>query len=131
MRTRMIVWHMLAATLGMCGAALAGVFTAIGETGGSYSLNECEKPAKPDLSFDDKLTGRARSEAYNAAVARYNLWTEASNAYVACITAEAERDLQTYYKAVTASLEAEQDSVIGEIDAEADALQARRRKGGA
>jgi len=112
------------------GAALAGVYTPIGATGGSYRFEACASPAEPDLGVDPALKGRDFVKARNAAVARYNAYVGQIDAYLACITGEAERDLLAHYAAVSAALEAEQASVIGRADALRAALAAPGRTGG-
>ena len=102
--------------LACASAGIAGTFTPVGESGGSYSFSQCERPAKPDLAIDPALKGNARTLARNEAVKKFNAYVVEANAYLECTAAEAERDMLTYQNAVTATLEAEQDAVISGVE---------------
>ena len=90
-----------------------------------YRFVKCARPAEPDMSIDPKLAGRRLMEARNARVRAYNVYIDGVNEYVECLAAEARADLEAYYGAVTAALDAEQQA----ISARADAL--RPGRGGA
>lgn len=129
MRIRSILAALPLAAAG-AGAAFAGVYTPIGATGGSYRFEECASPAEPDLGVDPALRGRDLVKARNAAVARYNAYASQIDAYLACVTGEAARDLLAHYTAVSAALDAEQTRVIGRAEALRAALAAPGRKDG-
>lgn len=112
--------RLLAAGLVTCGiasgAVLAGEYTPIGKTGGQYTFTECEKPPSPILALNPKKVGNAAVRDYNAQIAKYNGYIANVQVYMDCLTHEADRDLETYYKAVNASLEEQQVQMQDESD---------------
>ncbi len=97
-------------------AAIAGEYTPIGKTGGQYSFTDCPKPVSPTLKLDTARLGRGAVRDYNAQVAKFNSYIADVQAYMDCLSAEADRDLETYYKAVSVSLEAQQVRMQDESD---------------
>ena len=91
-----------------------------------YMFDECVRPAEPVLATEKKSRGRVTRAAENQAVRQYNAHVEDANAYMRCIADEAQRDLDAYYKAVTQALDAEQASVMGDLETMRDGLRARR-----
>ncbi len=116
------------------GPEMAGAPSApLGEIPGSeiaatraYEFDECVRPEEPVLANDPSSQGRITRAARNSAVRQYNAHVEASNAYMRCIAEEAERDLNAYYAAVSAALDAEQADVIGDLEALRERLRSAR-----
>ncbi len=121
---------MMLLTSGAHGGAAAGTFTPIGEGGGTYSFTGCERPAPFKVaSFADKK-GSDRVRARNTETRRYNAHVAVVNAYLVCIAEEAGRDLQIYFNAVNATMEAEQNRLLEELEAEGKVLDSRGSAGG-
>lgn len=95
-------------------------------TAPAYQFDDCVRPQEPVLATDEKSRGRVTLAAEKRAVRQYNAHVEEANAYMRCIADEAQRDLDAYYQAVTAALEAEQASVMSDLGAMRDKLKARR-----
>jgi hypothetical protein len=106
-------------------AAEAGSLAAAADGAATYSFNRCTRPPEPDLSVDPALKGRDAVKARNEKVKLYNFHVGEMNAYMLCLSNEAERDLQDYYAAVSASLEAEQKSVTDALAATGKSLEVR------
>jgi hypothetical protein len=115
----------MAAVLTFGSVASAGTFTPIGEGAGTYSLTSCTRPAAPDLAIDPALKGREAVKAHNDKVKLYNAHVADVNAYLACISDEANRDLQLYYGAVQGTLETEQNAVLQSLETQGEALKVR------
>jgi len=113
-----------AAGLMLTTAASAGSFTPIGETGGAYAFTVCERPAPFEVASLDGKKGRARVEARNGEIKRYNARVGVINTYLVCIADEAGRDLQTYYNTVSATLDAEQSRLLDGLEVQRKALGA-------
>lgn len=113
------------AAVALCGAASAGTFTPVADGAGSYSFDRCTRPPAPDLAVDPALKGREAVRARNDNVKLYNAHVAEMNAYMICLSGEAQRDLQVYYQAVSSSLEAEQTSVLEALDAKSKELGIR------
>ncbi len=111
-----------AAGLMLTTAASAGSLTLAGETGGVYAFTACERPAPFEVVSLEGKKGRARIEARNGETRRYNARVDVINAYLVCIADEAGRDLQNYYNAVSATLNAEQSRLLDELDVQRKAL---------
>lgn len=124
MRIGIITAYAAAALLG---AANAGTFTPAGDGAGSYSFDRCTRPPEPDLALDQTLKGREAVKAKNDKVKLYNAHVAEMNAYMVCLSGEAERDLQLYYQAVSSSLDAEQTSVLEALSAKAKELDIKVR----
>ncbi len=92
----------------------------------AYRFDDCVRPQEPVLATDEKSRGRVTLAAEKRAVRQYNAHVEEANAYMRCIADEAQRDLDAYYQAVTAALEAEQASVMSDLGVMRDKLKARR-----
>lgn len=109
-------------------ALMAPSLAAAGDLGKTpdgfdYSFVRCARPAEPDMTVDAKLSGAKLRAARNARVKAYNVYIDGLNAYSECLAAEARADLDAYYAAVTAALDAEQDDMA----ARAEALRPGRR----
>jgi len=103
--------------LTMASQAVAGDYEKIGTTGGRYQFTDCARPEAPTLTLNRKKTGNAAILDYNVQVDRMNKHLERVQVYMTCLSAEADRDLQTYYNAVSASLLARQTAMDDEISA--------------
>lgn len=82
-----------------------------------YSFVRCARPAEPDMAVDSRLAGAKLRAARNARVKAYNVYIDGLNAYSECLAAEARADLDAYYAAVTAALDAEQDDMAARAEA--------------
>ena len=85
--------------------------------GAEYRFVKCAKPAEPDMTVDPQLSGRKLRERQNAQVQAYNVYVDGVNEYVVCLAAEAKADLEAYYAAVSARLDAEQEAISERADA--------------
>ncbi|MEL6380238.1 MAG: hypothetical protein AAFQ29_10775 [Pseudomonadota bacterium] len=97
--------------------AASGEYEKIGATGGRYQFTECTRPEAPTLRLDTGKTGNAAILDYNVQVDRMNRHLARVQEYMTCLSAEADRDLQTYYSAVNASLMNRQEAMGAQIDA--------------
>ncbi len=78
-----------------------------------YLFTQCKKPEPPVALSQTASTKKALSRSsYNKAVRQYNNHIAALNEYMICLSNEADTDLQTYYKVVSAALETEQDAQL-------------------
>lgn len=96
--------------------AISGEFTDIGDAGGRYTFTGCTKPQPPELRSDPTLKGRKAQQAINLNFSRYNGYVDAVNAYLNCISLEADRDLKAFNQAVNTTFEASQNDVIGTVE---------------
>ena len=79
-----------------------------------YIFTDCKKPEAPAL-FDAQKKAISRTN-YNKTVRQYNDHIAALNTYMSCLSAEAERDLQTYYQVVFEALESEQNAQLNQAE---------------
>ena len=110
-------------------ASHAGEFTRIAQTAGQYKFTECQEPETPDITLNSKLRGNAAVRDYNAQVSTYNQYIAKVQTYMACMSEEADRDLEVYYQAVNASLVARQDAMESKSAALRKILANGPRKG--
>ena len=74
-----------------------------------YRLSDaCKEPAAPAVSARRASRIGASSRARDRAIRQYNEHVEAVNAYLVCLQAEADRDVQAFYAAVNAAFDEKQ-----------------------
>lgn len=94
-------------------SAQAGEYTPPkGEEKAKYVFTGCQEPAIPVIGLDQKKKGNASIRDYNAQVALYNGFIAKMQTYMTCLSQEADQDLQTYYDAVSDSLETRQGAMM-------------------
>jgi len=82
----------------------------------NHQFNDCQRPPRPGFEVNPSKRLRVVRLRHNKAVAQYNDYVNEANAYMRCLAEEAQRDLDGYYKAVSNALDAEQASMMGELE---------------
>jgi len=80
----------------------------------SYRFDSCTEPDKPLIRLDPAKTGNASVKDYNRQVTRLNAYLAEVQAYMDCLTEEANRDITAYFEAVNAALD-EREQVMTDI----------------
>ena len=92
----------------------------------SHQFDDCSRPLRPDFAVRPSTSARVIRSRYNREVNQYNDYVREANAYMRCLADEAQRDLDAYYKAVSDALDAEQASMMGELETVREELDERR-----
>ena len=98
------------------GAAIAGEYTKLSDIAGTYQFISCAEPTP--LAFDDQALKKIKRSprAQARAVRRYNVYVDDMNKYFECLRLEADKDVQAFYHAVSASYEHRQDRALERLD---------------
>ena len=112
-------------TLSEKAPALAGASTP-GVRAAGHEFDDCQRPLRPDFAVLPSTSSRVIRSRQNRAVAQYNDYVTEANVYMRCLADEAQRDLDAYYKAVSDALDAEQQSMMGELETVREELDDQR-----
>lgn len=82
--------------------------------------SSCDKPSAPLMMFVNSL------REYNDAVDAFNRFLSATNAYIACITSEAKRDIDTTADVIVKGAKAAQSEAADELRQQRTRLQMLR-----
>ncbi len=106
------------AAAGLFSQAAAGEWTAAAEPGAApdYRFTKCVAPSAVGLDAEAIEKAKRSRRAKTQAVRQYNAYIDASNAYFQCLNREAEADLAAYHAALSASYQAAQEAVMGDLD---------------
>ena len=97
-----------------------------GKTAIAYEFTKCRKPQAPKVAVQKEGKIKARHLAHSRAVRQYNDHVTAVNEYMQCLSDEAGRDLEAYYKTVSDALAAEQNSQMRLLDDLREDLETNR-----
>ena len=67
--------------------------------------SDCKLPPRPDLAFHD-------IEGYNQALAQFNTYVARVSAYIQCVQADGQADIDALAAAVASSMRAKQDAAL-------------------
>jgi len=104
-------------------SAMAGNLTfESGQT--SWHSTQCVKPA-PEASFAN-VSPETAGDDMNSLVARHNIYVDAAQNYMDCISNEAENDQGLVSKAIASDAQKAIANMQAEVDASSAALHARK-----
>lgn len=95
----------------------AGEFTALDGGEGRYEFTRCVQPAIAVLSDADRQALARSSRLQRRRMREYNALVDNLNDYFECLRVEADTDIQTYFRAVESSFEAQQGQAMAAAEA--------------